>query len=127
MQDAIRTQSQSVGASGALSAIPQRHVTPLLKLSPLGKWGLFWKMLASSSRRLIHRIRTLQAYRPVDFGPALLRQADGSLQPNERTNVRIQSIDTVLAKYRWADIEDTRIFLEGFDAGEAWSRRTSDR
>lgn len=127
MQDVIHTQSQSVGAGEAVPIASERHVEPRLKLSLSDRLALVGKILISSFRRFLYRIRSIRAYKPVDFGPALQRSVDGSFVPCDRTDFRIQSIDNVLAKYRWADIEDARMFLEGFDAGEAWSRRTSDR
>lgn len=127
MQDVIHTQSQSAVSAAAIPADFRRSESTLRRLALFGKLALVEKILASSFHRFLYRIRSIRAYRPLDFGPALLRQADGRLQPNERTDVRIQSTDAILAKYRWADIEDARMFLEGFDAGEAWSRRNSDK
>jgi hypothetical protein len=127
MQSVIRNQSQSAVSPEAALPFVRRRESTLRKLPLYVKWELFWKIVACSFYRVLFRIRSIQAYKPIDFGSALQRQEDGSLQPNERTNARIQSIDTILAKYHWADSEDARIFLEGFDAGEAWSLRTQGK
>ena len=83
--------------------------------------GLFGKIFSSSFRRFLYRIRGIREYYPLDFGVALQRRPDGSYQPNTRTAFRSESIDKLLAKYPWADIEDARMFLEGFDAGGQWT------
>ena len=58
----------------------------------------------------------------LDFGPALRRLADGSLQPRIETQARIRGIDNLLAIRPWADIVDMQIFLDGFEAGAQWCR-----
>jgi hypothetical protein len=61
----------------------------------------------------------------LDLGPASLLLPDGTgAQP--RTVARELYIEALWAIYPWADIPDLHIFLMGFDAGEQWTRHTSD-
>jgi hypothetical protein len=115
-------QSQNDGL--AHEASPQCAESVFRNLPAGTRMDLCGKILASSFRRLLVRIRSIRAYKPIDFGPALRCREDGSWHANERTDARSKSIDMLLAKYPWADIEDARMFLEGFDAGEKWALGT---
>lgn len=87
---------------------------------------------SSAVRSFLGHLRSYSAkgHPSVDFGPALRRLPDGSLQPENRTIARSDGIDILLAKYPWADCVDARIFLAGFDAGERFgldSRNSGSR
>jgi hypothetical protein len=104
---------------------------PLFSLSDLSLWArllIFYDISRSVFQSFLGHLRThsTKEYRPVDFGLALQRQADGSYQPVARTVARSASTDRLLAKYPWADSVDVRIFLEGFDEGECWHSRSAD-
>jgi hypothetical protein len=109
-----RNAGSTLGESTRYSESVFRKIPLAMKLKLCGK------ICASSFRRFLFRIRSMRTYKPLDFGAALRSQEDGSWQANERTDARIQSIDKLLAKHPWADYEDARMFLEGFDAGEKW-------
>jgi hypothetical protein len=49
-----------------------------------------------------------------------IRSPDAHRRNPEGTRVRIEGIETLQAKYRWLDIVDLRIYLEGFEAGETF-------
>jgi hypothetical protein len=45
---------------------------------------------------------------------------------DERTHSRNSGIKNLQSTYRWVDVLDIQIFLEGFDAGEKFALRISD-
>ena len=55
----------------------------------------------------------------VHLGPSVQFRS-GCYQANTRTLARAEGIKRLQATRPWADIEDLRIFLEGFDAGEEY-------
>lgn len=128
IKDAVTWQSRDQSQNAAATEVYPagfRQCESILRGLPLrAKWGIFWRILASSSYRFVFRIRSIQAYSPVDYGPGIQFLQDEEERALSRTDARIQSTDNLLAKHRWADVEDVRIFLEGFDAGERWLRDT---
>jgi hypothetical protein len=84
------------------------------------KVKLLASIFSTAFQRLLFQVRGIAAYRPLDFGPALEAQEDGSTCSCRRTEFCIENIDRLLANNPWADIEDARMFLRGFEAGEAW-------
>lgn len=56
----------------------------------------------------------------------LRRFPSGLIQPEIWTQGRTHGIDSLLATRPWADIVDMQIFLDGFEAGAQWYRRTHD-
>ena len=107
---------------------PSQSAQSVFRNLPLGvKIELCGKICASSLRRFLYRIRNIQTYKTVDLGPAFQRLPDGSFGECARTHARSLGTDKLLARYGWADTEDARIFLEGFDAGEEWILRTQGK
>jgi hypothetical protein len=64
-------------------------------------------------------------HEPVDLGPAYLGDCSGRLQPNISLYARTLGIQSLSAKYPWASLVDSQIFLLGFDEGEKLSHDTS--
>ena len=62
----------------------------------------------------------------VYLGPTLLSSPDGSRRLAPRTIARELYIEKLKATYAWADIQDLRIFLMGYDAGEQWTLYSVD-
>jgi hypothetical protein len=62
----------------------------------------------------------------VDLGP-LGKFQDGRYQNHERIRFRAEGIETLRAKFPWADSVDCRVFLMGFDEGEKWNMASADR
>lgn len=84
-------------------------------------------ILRDSLRSLRGRIR-LQSARDwiVGYGPAFQQDRTGCLVPNIRSNARAEYTEKLAATHPWVDSVDLKMFLEGFDAGEEWARRTQD-
>lgn len=79
-----------------------------------------WYVIGRSFRGHI-RIQFATRTGWVDLAPAF-RHVGERYVANERTHARAEGIEKLLAKYRWADSADRRIFLLGFEAGEKFGR-----
>lgn len=60
----------------------------------------------------------------VELGRGVQRLPNGCLTPNERTIYRSQCIQELATRYPWASMVERTLFLEGFDKGELFARRT---
>lgn len=122
--EAVKVQSQQSLRSERFPISPQA-AGPVFRRLPLrGKIELFGRICASSFHRFLFRIREISSYRPIDYQATLQCPPDEQEQPCSWIDARILGTDRLLARRRWADSEDARIFLEGFDAGEQWLRDT---
>ena len=110
----------------ALTSIFQSALTSLRSKRPLSDALRLWHISSTCVWSAHQRWRIRISTNTVDFGPALRRLPDGSLQPDRRTLMRSECIGNLLATRPWADIVDVQIFLAGFDAGEQWCRRNLD-
>jgi hypothetical protein len=83
-----------------------------------------WCIWHGTFRSFRGHIRTQSAKEPLllTLGPAPLLYPDGSTREALGTLARSESIESLLARYRWVDTVDLRMFLEGFDAGESYAR-----
>jgi hypothetical protein len=89
----------------------------------------FWYALrlASGSFFGCTRILLSKKHWAVDFGPLLERLPCGCLVPDERTDARSAGTQEIESRYPWANIVELQMFLEGFDMGEQFARRTSGK
>jgi hypothetical protein len=97
-----------------------RHVSHLLR---------FVYAIRLEGRSFVCRTRTLLAieHEGVDLGSVLERLPSGHLIQNERTSARSCGIRELVSAHPWASNIDLQIYLVGFDAGERFAHRNSDR
>jgi len=82
--------------------------------------------LLLETRSFYHRIRLLKRQGGIcqpRMGPALEKATSGCLEPNRRTQARIQDMQQWAESRPWGSPSDWQLFLVGWDAGSEYSER----
>ena len=120
-----QTLSHARVSRRAISA-PRALMYSLFRLySRLNKTKRIWCEAFHSFRGHIRLESSIDSL--ISWGPAFSRDQAGYLVPNKRTDARAEYTEKLWATHPWADTVDLRMFLMGFDAGEEWARRSTDR
>jgi hypothetical protein len=81
------------------------------------------------SYSLIHRIRIVFQRNPygvfgVPLGPTWKQSSTGHLERCTETQGRMMGMQSLFAKRPWASLVDLQLYLEGWDKGVEWARRS---
>src|SRR5947209_19625825 len=84
------------------------------------------------SYSLIHRIRIVFQRNPygvfgVPLGPTWKQSSTGHLERCTETHGRMMGMQSLFAKRPWASLVDLQLYLEGWDKGVEWARRSGAR
>jgi|ERR1035437_340074 hypothetical protein len=107
------------------------HVRQMVRrLAPASLWPCLWHLfrflsaIQLASRSFVGHMRILLAEKfwSVELGHPLVFLQNGSVIRNNRTAARTYGTRQLRSRYPWASLVDHKLFLEGFDLGEAYAR-----
>jgi hypothetical protein len=115
-------------------SLPSGNVFPRVRaavkwLAPESLWPRLWRLfvfldaLRFAGRTFLGHMRILISENSwtVELGHPLIFLQNGSVLRSNRTAACSYGIRELKARYPWASLVENRIFLQGFDAGEAFS------